>query len=110
MSEDVVLAPVFWEWLYKQHTNKSCILYLFRTRTIKLLHRPDYGGSTHLWKTSETSVSFHDTTRRNVPEDSYILTRRRENLKSRLGNLHREVSYDQEKVYNYKWMTLGTFC
>jgi hypothetical protein len=32
--------------------------------------------------TSETSVSFHQTTRRNNPEDSYLHTRRRENLKS----------------------------
>jgi hypothetical protein len=34
--------------------------------------------------TSETSVSFYRTTRRNNPEDSNIHTRRRENLKSRL--------------------------
>jgi hypothetical protein len=33
--------------------------------------------------TSETSVNFYKTTRRNNPEDSHIYTRR-ENLKSRL--------------------------
>jgi hypothetical protein len=32
--------------------------------------------------TSETSVNFYQTTRRNNPEDSYLYTRRRENLKS----------------------------
>jgi hypothetical protein len=32
--------------------------------------------------TSETSVNFHQTTRRNNPEDSHLHTRRRENLKS----------------------------
>jgi hypothetical protein len=33
--------------------------------------------------TSETSVNFYETTRRNIPEDSHLYTRRRENLKSR---------------------------
>jgi hypothetical protein len=32
--------------------------------------------------TSETSVNFYQTTRRNNPEDSHLHTRRRENLKS----------------------------
>jgi hypothetical protein len=31
--------------------------------------------------TSETSVNFYQTTRRNNPEDSHLHTRRRENLK-----------------------------
>jgi hypothetical protein len=34
--------------------------------------------------TSETSVKFYQTTLRNNPEDSYLYTRRRENLKSNL--------------------------
>jgi hypothetical protein len=34
--------------------------------------------------TSETSVSFYQTTRRNNPEDSHLHTRRRENLKSHI--------------------------
>jgi hypothetical protein len=34
--------------------------------------------------TSEMSVNFYQTTRRNIPEDSHLLTRRRENLKSHL--------------------------
>jgi hypothetical protein len=32
--------------------------------------------------TSETSVNFYQTTRRNNPEDSHLHNRRRENLKS----------------------------
>jgi hypothetical protein len=34
--------------------------------------------------TFETSVYFYETTRRNIPEDSLLHTRRRENLKSHL--------------------------
>jgi hypothetical protein len=33
---------------------------------------------------SETSVNFYKTTRRNVPEDSHLHIRRRENLKTQL--------------------------
>jgi hypothetical protein len=32
--------------------------------------------------TSETSVNFYETTRRSIPEDYHLHTRRRENLKS----------------------------
>jgi hypothetical protein len=34
--------------------------------------------------TSETSVNFYETARRNIPEHSHIHTRRRGNLKSQL--------------------------
>jgi hypothetical protein len=34
--------------------------------------------------TSDTSVNFYKTTRRNNPEDSHLHTRRRENLKSHI--------------------------
>jgi hypothetical protein len=34
--------------------------------------------------TSETSVSFYQTTRRNIPEDRRLYTHRHENLKSHL--------------------------
>jgi phosphoserine aminotransferase len=34
--------------------------------------------------TSETSVNFYQTTRRNIPEESNIHIRRRENLKSQM--------------------------
>jgi hypothetical protein len=37
---------------------------------------------------SETLVNIYKTTRRNIPEDSYLHTHRRENLKS-----------DEEKLY-----------
>jgi hypothetical protein len=33
---------------------------------------------------SETSVNFHQTARRNTPEDSYLHYRRRKSLKSHL--------------------------
>jgi hypothetical protein len=32
--------------------------------------------------TSETLVNFHQTARRNIPQDGHLHTRRRENLKS----------------------------
>jgi hypothetical protein len=35
--------------------------------------------------TSETSVNFHQTARRNNPEDNHLHTGRRENLKSQFG-------------------------
>jgi hypothetical protein len=34
--------------------------------------------------TSETSISFYQTTRRKIPEDSHTHTRCRENLKSHI--------------------------
>jgi hypothetical protein len=37
--------------------------------------------------TSETSVNFYQTTRRNNPENSYFHSRRRENLKSHMNCL-----------------------
>jgi hypothetical protein len=37
--------------------------------------------------TSETSVNFLETTRRNIPEDSQLHARRRENLKYHLERL-----------------------
>jgi hypothetical protein len=48
--------------------------------------------------TSETSVNFYQTTRRNIPENSHLHTRRRENLKSQLQSVYlkereRETKY-----------------
>jgi hypothetical protein len=40
--------------------------------------RADYEAGS----TSETSVNFYQTTRRNIPEDRHLHTRRRGNLKS----------------------------
>jgi hypothetical protein len=42
--------------------------------------------------TSETSVNFYHTTQRNIPEDSHLHTRRRQNLKSHLVNLYGEAA------------------
>jgi hypothetical protein len=36
--------------------------------------------------TSETSVNFYQTTRRNSPEDSHLHTRHRESLKSQMAS------------------------
>jgi hypothetical protein len=49
---------------------------------------------------SETSVNFYQTTRRNVPGDSHLCTRRRENLISHLRNsyLTSEVEMGQQAV------------
>jgi hypothetical protein len=48
--------------------------------------------------TSETSVNFYQTTRRNNPEDSHLHTRRRENLKSHLVNLY-EATLHYIRIY-----------
>jgi hypothetical protein len=45
--------------------------------------------------TSETSINFYQTTWRNIPEDSHLHIHRRENLKSHLENLIRELNSDQ---------------
>jgi hypothetical protein len=37
--------------------------------------------------TSEMSVNFYQTTRRNNPEDSHLHARRRESLRSHLGSI-----------------------
>jgi hypothetical protein len=42
--------------------------------------------------TSETSVNFYETTRRNIPKDSHLHIRRCENLKSNFENIcHRVI-------------------
>jgi hypothetical protein len=38
-------------------------------------------------RASETPVNFNVTTRRYIPEDSKLHTRRRENLKSKVGRV-----------------------
>jgi hypothetical protein len=43
--------------------------------------------------TSETSVNFYQTTRRNNPEDTHLHTLSRENLKSNLINLYGEATH-----------------
>jgi hypothetical protein len=43
--------------------------------------------------TSETSINFYQTTRRNNLEDSHLHTRRHENLKS-----HQEIKFKKRKA------------
>jgi hypothetical protein len=47
-------------------------------------YRPAIALMMEASSTSETSVNFYQSTRCNNLEESYFLTRRRENLKSRL--------------------------
>jgi hypothetical protein len=53
--------------------------------------------------TSETSVSFYQATRRNIPEDSHLHTHRRKNLKSHQENffLKRQDPVRGEKGKKY---------
>jgi hypothetical protein len=55
--------------------------------------------------TSETSVNFYQTTRRNIPEDSHLHTRRRENLKYHLLNYNDHSAQNEElfSVYVVKY-------
>jgi hypothetical protein len=45
-------------------------------------------------RTSETSVNFYESTRRNIPEDGHLHTSRRENLKSHIIILLRARMYE----------------
>jgi hypothetical protein len=47
--------------------------------------------------TSETSVNFYQTTRCNNPEDSDLLARRRENLKSHRVHFHLNIAFMYKK-------------
>jgi hypothetical protein len=60
-----------------QHFTGACCLHYQGDPLIALMETAS---------TSETSVKFHRTTRRNKPQDSRLHTRRRENLKSHLIN------------------------
>jgi hypothetical protein len=48
--------------------------------------------------TSEASVNFYQTTRSNIPEDSNLHTRHRENLKSHLGSKPAGIRKDMSRV------------
>jgi hypothetical protein len=53
--------------------------------------------------TSETSVNFYQTTRRNNPEDSHLHTRRRENIKSHLTTwLYRGIGYNADMTMSHR--------
>jgi hypothetical protein len=49
--------------------------------------------------TSETSIHFYQTTRLNIPEDSHLHTRRRENLKSHLIKRGRSLFVLRFNIY-----------
>jgi hypothetical protein len=55
----------------------------------------------------ETSVNFYDTTLRNIPGDSHLHTRRRENLKS-YRKIRRFLSYFRGSVALYTLEHSGT--
>jgi hypothetical protein len=55
--------------------------------------------------TSETSVNFYQTTRRNIPENSYLQTRHRKNLKSH----QMFISFLNYLKYN-SYLTFIVFC
>jgi hypothetical protein len=42
--------------------------------------------------TSETSVNFYETTRRNILEDSHLHTHRHENLKSHIAEVIESIN------------------
>jgi hypothetical protein len=50
-------------------------------------------------RTSETSVNFNVTTRRYIPEDSKLHTRRLENLKSHILNMITPYEYMSLEAY-----------
>jgi hypothetical protein len=52
-----------------------------------LHHQDDEALMMESVRTSETSVNFNMTTRRYIPEDSKLHTRRRENVKSQILSL-----------------------
>jgi hypothetical protein len=83
-------------------------------RFLSLASRPDLTpyklGRSPWWRaasTSETSVNFYQTTRRNNPEDSHLHTRCSENLKSRPRRANFTLS-NLKKDYTYKssWPTI----
>jgi hypothetical protein len=63
---------------------------------IKIKNNCDFAMMMKAGRTCETSVHFNVTTRRYVPEDSKLNTRRRENLKS-----HKAVVFED-------WLRIGS--
>jgi hypothetical protein len=60
--------------------------------------------------TSETSVNFYQTTRRNNPEDSHLHTRRLKNLKSYTRDNVNYVRWRPLAVKVCQWLKLGLVC
>jgi hypothetical protein len=53
-----------------------------------MLRRARFALMMEAISTSETLANLYETTRRNIPEDSHLHTRHRENLKSHVGQLY----------------------
>jgi hypothetical protein len=66
MAVFLVIAPCSLVEVYRRFRGACCLIALMLEAV----------------STSETSVNLYQTSRRNNPEDSYLHTRRRENLKS----------------------------
>jgi hypothetical protein len=60
----------------------------------------------------ETSVNFYQTTRRDIPEDGHLHTRRRENLKSHSGFYYcnKHSYFDSSVVYYAPYIHYETSC
>jgi hypothetical protein len=74
-------------------------------RAMNTAHRPDDFRFSRLIalmmeaaSTSETSVNFYQTTRRNNPGDDHLHSRRRENLKSHIFLFHLHVLIFHEVI------------
>jgi hypothetical protein len=60
--------------------------------------------------TSETSVKFYPTTRRNIPEDSHLHSRRRENLSLTKINFFPISNHHIVKAYRLRGKILNSVC
>jgi hypothetical protein len=84
------ISEVLTASIITDHADDRGTKYLWNVST----HHPDNAGSKHLWNlvlialmmeavsTSEISVNFYETTRRNIPESCHLLTCIHKNLKS----------------------------
>jgi hypothetical protein len=81
-----------------EYTGLLCNQWSFRAR---LTHRPDDGGSTHLWNV----VDIQLRTRQYIPEDSDHHTRRRENLKSHTYHSTQHATINRKIFGNINYRT-----
>jgi hypothetical protein len=76
---------VFWNVALCSHVDVDDVLEVRTASIIRTMNEDAFIAlMTVAVLTSETSVNFNLTTRRYVPEDSKLHTRRRENLKSQM--------------------------
>jgi hypothetical protein len=81
MSEDDLSSGMLRRVVWWKFTDISEVLSASIFRAISII-RALIALQMEAVSTSETSVNFYQTTRRNIPEDSHLHTRRCENLKS----------------------------